>query len=112
MKNMPEKTLVTDILSHFWCAFSKNDRLPADAHRFHAWSSTFWQFLRYCLVGGANTASDLLTLNVLLWGFPTNNVQVLVLYNSVAYSSGALTSFFLNKYWTFGHKRRTTWREL
>ena len=37
---------------------------------------------------------------------------VLVVYNSVAYSSGAVTSFFLNKYWTFGHKQRTTWREV
>jgi putative flippase GtrA len=39
-------------------------------------------------------------------------VQVLVVYNSVAYTSGALSSFFLNKYWTFGHKQRTTWREV
>jgi putative flippase GtrA len=80
--------------------------------RSHAWSSTFWQFFRYCLVGGANTIIDLLTLNALLWCFPTNNVLVLVAYNSVAYSSGAVSSFLLNKYWTFGHKQRTTWREL
>jgi putative flippase GtrA len=51
-------------------------------------------------------------LNVLLWGFPTKNVLILVLYNSVAYSSGAVTSFFLNKYWTFGHKQRMTGREV
>src|SRR5437763_1235849 len=74
--------------------------------------STFWQFFRYCLVGGANTLIDLLTLNILLWCFPTNNVLVLVAYNSVAYSSGALTSFFLNKYWTFRHKQRTTRKEV
>jgi putative flippase GtrA len=84
----------------------------ASVHRRHAWSSTFRQFLRYCLVGGANTAVDLLVLNILLWRFPTNNVQVLVVYNSVAYSGGAFTSFFLNKYWTFRHKQRTTWREV
>src|SRR5260370_16406268 len=81
-------------------------------HHSPPWSSTCWQFLRYCLVGGANTLMDLLMLNVLLWRFPTNNVLVLVVYNSVAYSSGAMTSFFLNKYWTFGHKRRTTGREV
>jgi phosphatidylglycerol lysyltransferase len=73
---------------------------------------TFKQFLRYCLVGGANTLIDLLVLNFLLWGFPTSNVQSLVLYNSVAYASGAVTSFFLNKYWTFGRKQRTTSREV
>ncbi len=55
---------------------------------------------------------DLLMLNVLLWRFPTNNVLVLVVYNSVAYSSGAVTSFFLNKYWTFRRKQRTTRREV
>jgi len=71
-----------------------------------------WQFFRYCLLGGANTLIDLLLLNVLLWCFPTNNVLVLVAYNSVAYSSGAGSSFFLNKYWTFGHKQRTTRREV
>lgn len=81
-------------------------------HRIHAWSNPSGQFLRYCLVGGANTLVDLLVLNALLWCFPTNNVLVLVAYNSVAYSSGAVTSFFLNKYWTFGRKQRTTGREV
>jgi putative flippase GtrA len=81
-------------------------------HRANAWSSTVWQFLRYCLVGGINTAIDLLVLNILLWRFPTNNVQVLVVYNSFAYTSGAVSSFFLNKYWTFRHKHRTTWWEV
>src|SRR5437764_5319342 len=80
--------------------------------RSHAWSNTFWQFLRYCLVGGANTGIDLLTFNALLWCFPTNNVLVLVGYNSVAYASGAASSFFLNKYWTFRHKQGMTSREV
>jgi putative flippase GtrA len=84
----------------------------ADTHRFRAWRSTFWQFIRYCVVGGVNTGLDVLTLNILLLGLPTNNVQVLVAYNSIAYTSGAVSSFLLNKYWTFGHKRRTTRREL
>lgn len=81
-------------------------------HRVHAWGSTFRQLFRFALVGGANTLIDVLMLNVLLWYFPTNNVMVLVAYNSVAYSSGAVTSFFLNKYWTFEHKQHSTWREV
>src|SRR5258708_35899380 len=84
----------------------------ADVHRPHAGSSAFWQFRRFCLVGGANTAVVLLMLNVLLWRLPTNSAQVLVVYNSVAYTSGALSSFFLNNYWTFGRKQRTTRREV
>ena len=81
-------------------------------HRIHACGSIFRQVFRFALVGGTNTLIDVVMLNVLLWQFPTNNVLVLVIYNSVAYSSGAVTSFFLNKYWTFGHKRRTTLREV
>jgi putative flippase GtrA len=92
---------------------TKEVRTPgAAAHRFDAWSSTFWQFLRFCLVGGVNTLIDLLTLNILLWRFPTHNVQVLVVYNSVAYTSGAVSSFFLNKYWTFRRRQRLTRREV
>ena len=91
---------------------SSSETKVAIAHRPHVWSMTVWQFLRYCLVGGVNTAIDLLTLNILLWRFPTNDVQVLVIYNSFAYTSGAVSSFFLNKYWTFRHKHRTTWREV
>ncbi len=93
-------------------AESSNRTQDADVHRPHAWSSTSWQFLRFCLVGGANTAVDLLILNAFLWRLPTSNVQVLVVYNSVAYTSGALSSFFLNKYWTFERKQRTTQREV
>ena len=84
----------------------------AKIRRFQVWSSTCWQFLRYCLVGGVNTFIDLLMLNVFLWRLPTHNAQVLVLYNSVAYTSGAVSSFFLNKYWTFRRKQRPTWREV
>ncbi len=83
----------------------------AAAHRFHAWSSTFWQFLRYCLVGGVNTFIDVLVLNALLWRFPMHNAQILVVYNSIAYTCGAVSSFFLNKYWTFQRRQKTTRRE-
>jgi len=81
-------------------------------HRFHGWSRTYWQWLRYCLVGVANTLIDVLILNVLLWRFPTGHVQTLVVYNALAYSGGAASSFFLNKYWTFGRKQRPTSKEV
>jgi putative flippase GtrA len=84
----------------------------AHEHRFQVWWRLLRQFLRYCLVGGVNTLIDIGMLNVLLWRFPTNNVQLLVIYNSLTYASGALSSFFLNKYWTFRHTHRTTRREV
>jgi putative flippase GtrA len=84
----------------------------ADVHRFHGWSRTYWQWLRYCLVGAANTLIEMLILNVLLWRFPTGHVQTLVVYNALAYTGGAASSFFLNKYWTFGRKQRPTSKEV
>jgi putative flippase GtrA len=83
-----------------------------DVHGSGAWRATLQQFLRYCLVGGVNTLIDVLALNILLWGLPTKNVLVLVAYNSCAYGAGAATSFFLNKYWTFGHRHTATRQEL
>ena len=87
-------------------------KAPSMRQRFQAWSSPFQQFLRYCLVGGVNTLLDVLVLTILLWCFPTDQVQILVVYNAMAYLSGATSSFFLNKYWTFGHQQRPTRQEV
>ncbi|MEO8973493.1 MAG: GtrA family protein [Ktedonobacteraceae bacterium] len=68
--------------------------------------------LRFSLVGGLNTLVDLVILNGLLWLFPTTSTLTLLAYNSLAYSVGAINSFLLNKYWTFGQKQKTTCSEL
>jgi len=70
------------------------------------------QVLRFGLVGGLNTLVDLLILNGLLWLFPTSSSLTLLTYNALAYSLGAVNSFLLNKYWTFGQRQGTTRREL
>jgi putative flippase GtrA len=89
------------------------DEAPeAATPRLPLWKLTFWQFLRYCLVGSLNTLVDLAIFNALVWRFPTANAQMLLIYNSFAYVSGGVSSFFLNKYWTFGHKHQVTWREV
>ena len=80
--------------------------------RSHLLNSTFWQFFRYCIIGSANTVIDLLIFNLLVWCFPTNNVLVLMGYNSICYTSGTVSSLLLNKYWTFRHKQGVTRREL
>src|SRR5215475_4444775 len=74
-------------------------------------AGTFWQFWRYCLVGGVNTFTSVLILNALLLRFPTHNARLLVVENSVAYAGGAASSFFLNTYWTFRRRQRPTRRE-
>jgi putative flippase GtrA len=93
-------------------AVSSKKISDAHIHHYNSWSSLFWQWLCHCLVGVANTLIDVLILNILLWRFPTTQVQLLVIYNSLAYIAGAASSFFLNKYWTFGHKQRPTSQEV
>jgi len=70
------------------------------------------QVLRFGLVGGLNTLVDLLILNILLLLFPTSSTPIILAYSALAYSLGAVNSFLLNKYWTFGYRKRTTWREV
>lgn len=71
-----------------------------------SWTTSFWQILRFGMVGVLNTLIDVLTLNILLWCFPTHDANLLLMYNSIAYTLGAINSFCFNKYWTF--KRRHT----
>jgi putative flippase GtrA len=70
------------------------------------------QFIRFGLVGGLNTLLDLLVLNSLLWLFPTTNMIIMLLFNSCAYSIGAIESFLFNKYWTFRYYESIAWSEV
>src|SRR6266566_7074511 len=62
---------------------------------------TIWQFMQFGLVGCVNTSIDLLVLNGLLWLWPGQNIARLLLFNTLAYTFGALNSFVFNRYWTF-----------
>lgn len=74
--------------------------------------SLFLEMVRFAIVGIINTAIDLFILNCLLLLLPTHSTGLLVLYNSVAYTIGALNSFLLNKYWTFHDNQREIKAEL
>jgi putative flippase GtrA len=76
------------------------------------WKASLWQFARFSIVGILNTLIDVITLNILLWRFPTHSPNLLLVYNSFAYILGALNSFCLNKYWTFRHRNITTSGEI
>jgi putative flippase GtrA len=77
-----------------------------------SWRDICWRWVRYGLTGGANTLLDIAVLNLLLWRFPLHSPQSLVIYNSIAYASGAASSFFLNKYWTFRRTQRPARKEI
>jgi putative flippase GtrA len=80
----------------------------AGSRRFRDRFHLLRQLLRFGLVGGLNTLVDLLILNGLLWLFPTTSTLTLLTYSSLAFSLGAVNSFLLNKYWTFGFRQKTT----
>lgn len=68
----------------------------------------FSQLLRFCIVGGLNTFVDVLVFNLLVWGLPTQDSGLLVIYNSLAYLVGAVNSFCWNKLWTFKQRSSAT----
>ncbi len=70
------------------------------------------QFLRFGLVGAANTLLDLGVFTLLLTIFPTRDVGLALFYNSLAFIVAAANSFFWNKYWTFRKDRHIKWREI
>ena len=91
---------------------ASDDRKVLATHPVRTWKNSFWQVVRFGIVGVCNTAIDVLALNLLLWGFPTQNIHLLLLYNSLAFISGAFNSYIFNKYWTFRHTRLPTGSEL
>ena len=66
------------------------------------WRGPF-QFAQFSLIGGLNALVDLGTLNLLLFLWPTKDVFVLFLYNSIAYTMAILNSYLLNSRLTFRH---------
>jgi len=74
----------------------------------HGLLGVFLQLLRFCVVGGINTLIDVLVFNLLVWGLPTQDAGLLVIYNSVAYLVGAVNSFCWNKLWTFKQRSSAT----
>ncbi len=70
------------------------------------------QFVRFSLVGVLNTIIDVVAFNIFVLCFPTQNVALLVVYNSLAYALGAFNSYILNKHWTFQQSKATTGREI
>src|SRR5437879_1081769 len=70
--------------------------------------SPLLQMLRFCIVGGLNTFVDVLLFNLLVWGLPTQDSGLLVIYNSLAYLVGAGNSFCWNKLWTFKQRSSAT----
>lgn len=74
---------------------------------------SFWQFVKFAIVGVMNTLVDFLVYTVLTLVFGTGNDSVLLLglFTLIAYACGVLNSFILNTHWTFKSEYRQTSRE-
>ncbi len=59
------------------------------------------RYIRFLFVGGSNAVVDLGILNLLLYTFPTQNVYMLLLYNTVAVIFAIANSYIWNTRWTF-----------
>ncbi len=94
-----------------WDGTTREDRMRMWKRRKRA-VNLFLQVIRFGLVGGLNTALDLLIFNAFLLFFPTKDTFMLIVYNSTAYALGGINSFVLNKYWTFRHNQKTTRQEV
>jgi putative flippase GtrA len=73
------------------------------------------QFSRFVTVGVTNSIVDFGVFNLLFAIYPTTDIQVLVLYNSLAVALAILNSYLWNTRWTFrsgvkrgprGHRQR------
>ncbi len=72
--------------------------------------SVLVKLVRFAVVGIANTSIDIVTLNILLWIFPTTSMWEILFFNSLACIVAACNSFFWNKYWTFRYREPITAR--
>jgi putative flippase GtrA len=64
------------------------------------------QFFRFLTVGVTNSVVDFGIFNVLLWIFPTRDLRVLVIYNSVAVALAIVNSYLWNTRFTFRAARQ------
>jgi putative flippase GtrA len=70
------------------------------------------QFLRFVAVGVSNSVVDFGVFNLLAYLFPTADLGVLVLYNSLGVALAIVNSYLWNTRWTFrgavatGHRVR------
>lgn len=66
----------------------------------------FFQFLKFALVGVANTAVDFFILNSLMWIFKIYSGWPMFFFNVTSFSAAVINSYFLNKYWTFSNTQK------
>ncbi len=81
---------------------SKNDDYESDVVN----KKTGKQFGKFVIVGGLNTAIDIGVLNLLMWLFGAYQGGQIIIFNVISVSLAIINSYFWNKYFTFGSKKK------
>lgn len=63
-----------------------------------------WQVLQFSAIGGSNAFVDIVSLNVLLGIWPTNDPTLLILFNTISYTLTIINSYIWNTKYTFRHR--------
>jgi len=71
----------------------------------------FFQITKFAVVGVANTAVDLGTLNLLMLLFRETQGLYYSLFKAISFTAAVINSYFWNKYWTFGAGEKGTGKE-
>jgi len=67
----------------------------------------YWQFIKFCIVGGFNTIADFLVLNLFL--YLNTNSNLAWTFGVIA---GAICSYLCNRFWVFKHVKSNTKKTL
>jgi putative flippase GtrA len=64
------------------------------------------QFIKFSLIGGLNTLIDFGVLNLLMWLTRTYQGLLILLFNTISFTTAVINSYCWNKYWTFQEKEK------
>lgn len=64
-------------------------------------SKRIYEFIKFLIVGGLNTAIDFGVLNYLSYFFNIFSGTGIILFNIISFSAAIANSYFFNKFWTF-----------
>lgn len=64
------------------------------------------QFGKFLVTGVLNTGIDFGVLSLLMWVSGQNQGFYVLLFTTISFATATVNSFFLNKYWTFGNRKK------
>ncbi|MBM7571000.1 GtrA family protein [Aquibacillus albus] len=70
------------------------------------------QMMQFGFIGISNAIVDIVSLNVLLWIWPTTQSSLLFVFNTIAYILTIINSYIWNTKYTFSHRANIDTKEI